>query len=871
MNKYSRNFCNFIVKYKNVIINAFIFVIMLALATFRIKVEQSAGINFPEVNKSFYDSFYFAQGAINFDRLNNAIQYGTLDFSIPVGLIKNRAFIWFLMLFKYLNITPQTGIALLWIVAAICIYIFIYKLTSNKIVSFLAYCFTLFHPIAFLYLGLINLYRNTLFIQITIIYISLLFFFFYSVLEGRKTIINILFAVLFGITLLIQFLIIETGIVHILVAGFLTISFLIFVVIKNRQLLKKSMLVLIGFVVLVLGINTYKFINYRAFGVYEINMRTEGPIGDFIGKVQSIESRSQNKHIWCSVDQIKKAYEVSQTLKDNKNFYDHLLAGPVADLFIKNEGYVGDFLSWGIINSMIHCKMDYIEGEKFFTKINKELDFAFKYGLLKKTNKIALSKTSGRYTGEELSQMINITADVISHYTNFKNFVTYIPPFEASKDFENEYFEFFNIKSEKKHVGYAEFARELTNCYTVINTILTIMVLIALSLVVTKNIISLRKYLSYKTNTIELFNKENILCFLMIVFALFYILHTFAISGFLIWMYHHYYNKYGHIEALYYNYASTGFAFMIFTFVFAVSIVMLFIRCEIKKFNVKEKVAGYLVNYKNQVVSFYNTLNNKDKKLSRVFISACTIISILLVVFLINTGKNCLGSIRLVKIINEKKADEILIKKEEKERIDKIDKLFTNNKRFNFKNDRLVNKIKARKDIIDNLLIIGDSYATFLERYVENNLNYKNKSYIRPAHTLIDNFDLYDEGINSNPQIILYSFSVNDHQKQTDLKLFKEKTDELFKNAHKKGKILITHSYMRYYYPLDEKEKYTIDDYDYVLKKCASYYDNVVYIDLKDIQYPEYREIDKIHYNINFYNEFLSRAFSYLTKYLHLK
>ena len=871
MNKYLASISNFIEKHRNVIVNAFIFVLMIVLAEFRVKVEQSAGIDFPEVHKSFYDSFYFAQGTMNFDRLNNAIQYGTLDFSIPVGLIKNRAFMWFLILFKYLNITPQTGIAFFWVLAGICIYMFVYKLTGNKVISFLAYTFTLFHPIAFLYLGLINLYRNTLFIQITIIYISLLFFFFYSVLEGKKTIINILFSVLFGLALLIQFLIMETGIVHILVAGFLAISFLIFIIIKNRQLFKRSMIVLIGFLVLALGINTYKFINYRAFGVYEINMRTEGPIGEFIGKVQSIESKNQNKYIWCSIDQIKKAYEVSQTLKDNKKFYDCLLTGPVADLFVENEGYIGDFFSWGVINSMIHCEMDFIEGKKFFTKINNELDFAFKYGLLKKTNKFALNKTSGRYTGEDFAQMINITTDIISHYTNFKNFKESIPPFEASKDFENEYFEYFNQKDEKKHVGYKEFAIELTNWYALINTILTIIVLVALVLVITKNIISLRKYLSYKTNIIELFNKENILCFLMIVFALFYILHTFAMSGFLIWMYQHYYNRYEHVETLYYNYASTGFAFMIFSFIFAISIVMIFVRYEIKKVNIKEKITNLLINYKNQVIGFYNSLKNKDIRLSRVFLGACAIISILFVVIVIDTGKNCIGSIKLVKIINEKKTEEVKIKKEEKERIDKIDRLFANNKRFNFKNDRLVDKIKSKTDIIDNLLIMGDSYATFLERYVKNNMNYKNISYIRPAHTLVDNFELYDEGINSNPKIILYSFSVNDHQKQTDLKTFKEKTDELFKRAHKKGKILITHSYMRYYYPLDKEEKYTIEDYDYVLKKCASYYDNVVYIDLKDLQYADYREIDKIHYNISFYNIFLSKAFSYLTKYLHLK
>lgn len=120
-----------------------------------------------------------------------------------------------------------------------------------------------------------------------------------------------------GIILIITFFMSETGITQIMIYSFFTIIFTICIMIKTEKfdiskLIKSFCLLVFPLLIFAFGFVSYKFINYRVYGVYDINMRTEGEIGKFIENLQDIESDSQNSTIWCSIDQIDKAYSVSQ-------------------------------------------------------------------------------------------------------------------------------------------------------------------------------------------------------------------------------------------------------------------------------------------------------------------------------------------------------------------------------------------------------------------------------------------------------------------------------------------------------------------------------------------------------------------------------
>ena len=775
------------------------------------------------------------------------------------------------MFFNFLGISPQTGIGLLWVIAALCVYLYVKR--RNRILAFIIYVIILFHPIAFFVLGNVCLYRNTVFIQISLIWISLLLIIFNRIIKNKNDIVNIVLSVILGIIFTIQFLLVEAGIIHLLILLFYIFIFFLYIFIKKKQMIKKTYVLCIPIILFIISLNAYKFINYRTFGVFDINVRTEGEIGDFTEKVQSIESDTQNKLIWCSIDQLDKAYSVSNTLKEYQTLYDKIRSGFGAAAYVENEGYAGDFVSWGIVNSLISCDIDYIEAKRIFGNINNELDLAFQYGLLKKTDKILLSKTMGRYSLADIEEMASITLDISNHYNKLKNLDQFVAVFLKSKDYNNEYFEYYKIKKTDEYVGYFDLALELIKRYSVINTIHIVVLLTVLILVIINNILSIKNYLTFKTKKIRLLNRINIYSILMISFAALYMLYIFAISGFLIWMVEYYKNDYLYIELLYYNYAATAFVYMLFAFVFADIILIMFIKIALRKLQINKLFEKYMSKIKERFI-----MNNLYLKYFK-YIRLC-IVFIFIIIGLV-MAKKIAQNDNLYKIIIEKSNEEKRIKDKMKDEKQKIDDLFKENIKFHFDNSVLSKKINYKSELIDSFAIIGDSYGENLYNYSVNNFNHKRLRYAKAGHTVLENYDLYMEALESDAPIILYSFSVNDHVRGTDLKTFKEKTEELFFNALIRNKIIVVHTFMDYYdaenvYNLVDENgekviRNKIENYDYVLEKSAKGFENVIYIDCKDLQTNKYRHPDGIHYKYNFYNKFLMRAFDALTKYLKLR
>ena len=177
--------------------------------------------------------------------------------------------------------------------------------------------------------------------------------------------------------------------------------------------------------------------------------------------------------------------------------------------------------------------------------------------------------------------------------------------------------------------------------------------------------------------------------------------------------------------------------------------------------------------------------------------------------------------------------------------------------------------IKGSLIFLNDLVICGDSYCGFLSNYLKNNTNYANGVYAHAGQTIIENRDIYEKAIDSPQKIVMLSTSVNDVFRGTDLKLFKETMEGFFRRAYEKNKIMIVHSHCNF---IDEygvhandntSFNYTPKAYDEILRRSASKYGNVVYVNCTDIARDEYLR-DTLHYNDEFYRQLLDRVESTL-------
>ena len=71
----------YLVENKYFILNIILFALMIVLGILRIKIQESVGIEFDEVEKAVYDSKFFVRNPIEFEKYNYAEK---------LGLIKNR-------------------------------------------------------------------------------------------------------------------------------------------------------------------------------------------------------------------------------------------------------------------------------------------------------------------------------------------------------------------------------------------------------------------------------------------------------------------------------------------------------------------------------------------------------------------------------------------------------------------------------------------------------------------------------------------------------------------------------------------------------------------------------------------------------------
>lgn len=846
-----RKFIDLIGKYVSIklLITLIICILMFFLAKYRIDIGFNQAVDYDVAIIPKYDSKFFLTGATNFFELN----------SNPLALIKNRGYMYILMLSHYLKIPPNALSGILFVIASLIIFEFTYCVTKNKIVSFIFYTLILYHPIAFFQHAALQLYRNDVFLQFAFMYLASMFLLFYLIIKKEAYIINVVLALFCGITFAMSYFLNETGVLHLLIVVFFTILFIfyiLFFVNKNKKY--KILFALLPLIFSSTLLFAYKYVNYRTYGVFVDNMRTDGEVGKFIRNVQSIESDTQNRYVWCTFDQLDKAYKASYTFRNNSNIYNYLKKSKFG--ITGTLGWQGDFFGWGITNLLNERNISYKEAANIFKNINKDLNEAFKFGTLEKTEKFSLGKNLGFLTNEDLKVCIEITKSVTSSMLGLKFYDLQICNFGKSNDKSNEFIEYFNIDTEKEFVDYREFVTEMIAVYSKLQVFFVIFLFIVWIAIIIIDIIDVVKWFLKPIKKIEIKKivvNYNVYMILSVGFLLMSILYVFSLSNFFIWFYEYNeeYDTQFSFSNLGYNYGSIVYSFLYVSLIFGIAALINVIRTKFTLANRKINSNFILRNNAVTIIAFV-----------LISILVISIMSIFGGSNSITTKSKLLESIK--KNVSIKR--DINIKKNEK--MNYIKNLFAKNKRKKIDLKKISDNVLSSKNIIDNIVIVGDETKNFIKDKIMVSFKKTVKTYGLSDKTVTENIDLYEKGIvEGDGEIIILANGINDYLRGTDLSQFKESIERLCETAYKVNKVMIFHSYMKgKSAKISTNGNYIVCDYDVVLKELTNYYNNVFYVDCCDLDTFNYLSVDKIHFNEYYYEKLVSRILETIVKKLKL-
>lgn len=173
--------------------------------------------------------------------------------------------------------------------------------------------------------------------------------------------------------------------------------------------------------------NIISAINYKHYGIYATNDRTQTYSAKVLGLLISIDDgTSMDEDVWVSSKVIELAKEASPTFaKLNVNVFQ---AWP----------QYGDYSIWALRDSAydVGYYIDAKSTNELFKTIYEELNEAFEKGKLKKKNGIQLSNTSGIYTPKEFWETAPIAFENFINHINYKEYK--IKTLEPIKNVNNE-------------------------------------------------------------------------------------------------------------------------------------------------------------------------------------------------------------------------------------------------------------------------------------------------------------------------------------------------------------------------------------------------------------------------------------------------
>ncbi|MDR0298926.1 MAG: hypothetical protein LBI13_02430 [Streptococcaceae bacterium] len=426
---------------------------------------------------------------------------------LPPGdaLVKNMAFSKFLEFNRAIGWNFAFTISLLWILVAIVAVIIFRKINSSVIFNILVFAFFLYFPSAFDDAVGVRVYRNMIIVPTQFLFIFGLLGIFITVFfeKSFSQIKLLIWSIFLSFNLFFSYYLKEDGLWTLLLAlgvigvciGYVLVRVVHKLIIKQFRgkfsLLNSLLMIIVMLFPLItykVGTDNYKAQNLKNFGVAEINTRTEGEAGRFLTYLYKVKVSDRSSVVWAPRSAIKKVIEASPTLKNDKAFGDRLLSsefGPKT-----SAGIAGDFMSWNLRGAWNDSKGAWNdkEAERYFSKVNAELEKAFETGTLKKdSNRIQISSSMGGDTQSEIEKLYPQTQAILRNNIMFDKYA-YTAPASMDSDakfikFSDNTFHFDIFNNGKKSPQELKKVNNVINFYKIIAPVVVMFAIFGMLLV----------------------------------------------------------------------------------------------------------------------------------------------------------------------------------------------------------------------------------------------------------------------------------------------------------------------------------------------------------------------------------------------------
>lgn len=328
------------------------------------------------------------------------------------SLAKTMSYPLFLSFVNFSGIALNFWIALLWIIAGLfTIYAVNKFITKNKLILLLSFIFIIFLPAGF-DVYFLEIYRNSIMAQFSIITFASLFTFInFSIEEKKNNKVILFWGILTGLLFTFNYYIKEDGIMTLPIFLVSLLAILAFNLYNNRRNLKSKntaklfILALIPLLIFAGLTEGYKEINNYYFGVADINTRTSGELGEFWSNLLIIDDDNKSTKIWVPFSTIEKAWNASPTLQTHPELLDNWQHTGWFDSHDLNKTPLpGDITAWSLRDALNDSGLydNEKEADSLFKDVNDELDEAFENGDLNKSDKIFITHSANGKTFDEV-------------------------------------------------------------------------------------------------------------------------------------------------------------------------------------------------------------------------------------------------------------------------------------------------------------------------------------------------------------------------------------------------------------------------------------------------------------------------------------
>ena len=325
-------------------------------------------------------------------------------------MIKGISFPIFLVISKVLCIPYGMLLVLLYILAAAVLLLAMRNQLTNPYVRCLVFIWIIYSPISFSASTGMRIYRNSILFPAVLLVIATVVGMLKA--KGKTMREYTIWSIGVGLSFSFFYYIREDSIWLVPFVSVVLGYVLVLVFLEKLPVKKKVGKIIITFVpvmILIFVTFVYSGLNYKKYGVFMTNDRTQGAFSDVVGAMLQVQTGECAPDVWIPRDTMEQIVEECPTLE--ANHYDYMF---MYDAWAEGKGDAsGDYYAWALRQTI--GKLGYDESaikmQEYCNKIAEEIDLALEEGRLKRDDKIHFSGQTKGISKEQCVSLIKESLD----------------------------------------------------------------------------------------------------------------------------------------------------------------------------------------------------------------------------------------------------------------------------------------------------------------------------------------------------------------------------------------------------------------------------------------------------------------------------